>query len=63
MKEYEYATEINTRHPFQAFMTVPAAEALQREDVGGHPPPCGAETWDRIEQWTSAFDEKRVIFA
>jgi hypothetical protein len=63
MKEYEYDIDINTRHAFPAFLTVPAAEALQKEDVGGYPPPCGAQTWDRIEEWASAFDEDRVRFA
>jgi hypothetical protein len=63
MKEYEYDIDINVRHAFPAFLTVPAVEALQREDAGGYPPHCGTQTWDRIEEWTDAFDENRVIFA
>jgi hypothetical protein len=59
-KEYGYATEINTRHPFEAFLTFPAVEALQREDMIYPPLPGGMETWDRIEEWTRALDQDRV---
>ena len=56
MKEYEYNTDINVRFPFEAFLTFPAVEALQRAGEIHTPLPGGMDTWDRIEAWTEFFD-------
>ena len=56
MKEYEYNTDINVRHPLESFLTFPAVEALQRADMIHTPLPGGMDTWDRIEAWTEFFD-------